>query len=158
MTAPSAVPEPKKLVTTSARQHPYQGFRFGRFGTGANEDLSKPHTTVRCGCRHSHTKGYLKFYFDGVQTASPTFYWNYWICIPAAPLPVNGSTAMSVMDQRLCISWAPHQSAYDRLFSAVWQFDAKNLANESIRFFVPPDDGCRAQNDRQVERQAQCRK
>jgi hypothetical protein len=49
------------------------------------------------------TQGYLKFYFDGVQTGQ-TFYWDYYdpndaTTYPAAP-PVNGSTAMSGMDWR----------------------------------------------------------
>jgi hypothetical protein len=50
------------------------------------------------------TQGYLKFYFDDVQTDSPTFYWNYYdpndpTTYPPPP-PVNGSTAMSGMDWR----------------------------------------------------------
>jgi hypothetical protein len=46
------------------------------------------------------TQGYLKFYMDGVQT-SQTFYWDYYdLASPPAPTPVNGSTAMSVMDLR----------------------------------------------------------
>jgi hypothetical protein len=49
------------------------------------------------------TQGYLKFYFDGVQTGQ-TFYWNYFdprepSKYPAAP-PVVGSSAMSGMDWR----------------------------------------------------------
>jgi hypothetical protein len=49
------------------------------------------------------TQGYLKFYFDDVQTGA-TFYWDYYnpndpSTYPAAP-PVNGSTAMSGMDWR----------------------------------------------------------
>jgi hypothetical protein len=46
------------------------------------------------------TQGYLKFYFDGVQTGS-TFYWNW--DNPANPFPAppqNNSSAMSGMDQR----------------------------------------------------------
>lgn len=46
------------------------------------------------------TQGYLKFYFDGVQTSEP-FVWNY--NDPAHPFPappINNSTAMSGMDQR----------------------------------------------------------
>jgi hypothetical protein len=82
--------------------NPYQGARNcrGCVAVPTGTDFSKPH---RYGClwvpATPTTRGYLKFYFDGVQTASPTFYWNYYD--PASPPPpVNGSTAMSVMDQR----------------------------------------------------------
>jgi hypothetical protein len=65
-------------------------------------NFAQPH---RYGClwvpATPSTRGYLKFYFDGVQTASPTFYWDYYNpSAPPDPVPVNGSTAMSVMDQR----------------------------------------------------------
>jgi hypothetical protein len=46
------------------------------------------------------TEGYLKFYFNGVQTGS-TFHWSYDDpAHPFPPPPVNNSTAMSGMDQR----------------------------------------------------------
>lgn len=46
------------------------------------------------------TPGYLKFYFDGMQTGA-TFYWNYNDpANPFPPPPVNNSTAMSGMDSR----------------------------------------------------------
>jgi hypothetical protein len=84
--------------------NPYQGFpgSAGSVPVPNGTDLSKPHTYGALWVPATPTtKGYLKFYFDGVQTASPTFYWNYWdAASPPPPLPVNGSTAMSVMDQR----------------------------------------------------------
>jgi hypothetical protein len=46
------------------------------------------------------TRGYLKFYFNGVQTGA-TFYWNYNDpAHPFPPVPANNFTAMSGMDQR----------------------------------------------------------
>jgi len=84
--------------------NPYRGTAgsAGSVPVPAGTNFAQPH---RYGClwvpATPTTQGYLKFYFDGVQTASPTFYWNYYDpSAPPVPPPVNGSTAMSVMDQR----------------------------------------------------------
>jgi hypothetical protein len=84
--------------------NPYQGNpgSGGSVAVPAGTDFSQPH---RYGClwvpATPTSQGYLQFFFDGVQTASPTFYWNYWNPdSPPIPVPENGSTAMSIMDQR----------------------------------------------------------
>jgi len=76
------------------------------------------------------TQGYLKFYFDGVQTGE-TFYWNYDDpAHPFAPVPVNNSSAMSGMDQRhmmMILGTGTDQPMTVQSVS-VWQVsDANNL-------------------------------
>jgi hypothetical protein len=81
------------------------------------------------------TQGYLKFYFDDVQTGA-TFYWNYYdpnhvSTYPAAP-PVNGSTAMSGMDWRhmlLILGTGTYQPMTVRSVS-VWQASGANNLTE----------------------------
>jgi hypothetical protein len=76
---------------------------LGSVPVAVGTDFSKPH---RYGClwvpATPTTQGYLKFYFDGVQTASPTFYWNYWDpANPNVPAPSSANhSAMSIIDQR----------------------------------------------------------
>src|ERR1017187_9528517 len=101
------------LVTHGAVEALYDAVRFrvAPFGFDINQivrlddrrDVAIDEFTAMIvhNSRFSVAYGYLKFYFDGVQTASPTFYWNYYDpASPPTPGPVNGSSAMSVMDQR----------------------------------------------------------
>jgi hypothetical protein len=94
-------------ATRSGTHNPYQaiGGSDGSVLVPTGTDFSQYH---KYGClwvpATPSTQGYLKFYFDDVQTDSPTFYWNYYdpndiSTYPAAP-PLNGSTAMSGMDWR----------------------------------------------------------
>jgi hypothetical protein len=81
------------------------------------------------------TQGYLKFYFDDVQTGA-TFYWDYYnpndpSTYPAAP-PVNGSTAMSGMDWRhmlLILGTGTTQPVTVQSLT-VWQASATNNLTE----------------------------
>ena len=94
-------------ATRSGTHNPYQaiGGSDGSVLVPKGTDFSQFH---KYGClwvpATPSTQGYLKFYFDDVQTDSPTFYWNYYdpndvSTYPAAP-PLDGSTAMSGMDWR----------------------------------------------------------
>jgi hypothetical protein len=77
-------------------------------------------------------QGYLKFYFDDVQTGE-TFYWNYDNpANPFPPPPVNNSTAMSGMDQRhmfLILGTGTSQPMTVQSVS-VWQASAANNLTE----------------------------
>ena len=74
------------------------------------------------------TQGYLKFYFDGVQTGQ-TYYWNYNNPNnPFAPVPVSNSTAMSGMDGRhlfLILGTGTDQPTTVKSVT-VWQASAAN--------------------------------
>jgi hypothetical protein len=99
----------------SSTSNPYEILRggVGTVPVPVGTDFSQPH---RYGClwvpATPTTLGYLQFFFDGVQTASPTYYWKYNDpANPFPPVPVNGvgpppnnstagtpGTAMSGMD------------------------------------------------------------
>jgi hypothetical protein len=89
------------------------------------------------------TQGYLKFYFDGVQTGS-TFVWNQ----PTAsqlPPPINNSTAMNGMDRRhLFLILGSGTTMPMTVHSVqVWQSSAANNVNGStvpisITTITPP--------------------
>jgi hypothetical protein len=125
---------PSSVHSTS---NPYQGVHdsAGSILIPNGTDFSQFH---KVGClwvpATPSTQGYLKFYFDDVQTGSPTFYWNYYDPNDAstypAPPPVNGSTAMSGMDWRhmlLILGTGTNQPMTVQSVS-VWQAsDANNL-------------------------------
>jgi len=126
-------------ATRSGTHNPYQaiGGSDGSVLVPKGTDFSQYH---KYGClwvpATPSTQGYLKFYFDDVQTDSPTFYWNYYdpndvSTYPAAP-PLNGSTAMSGMDWRhmLLIMGTGTDQPMTVQSVSVWQASSANNLTE----------------------------
>jgi hypothetical protein len=128
---------PSSSGHSTSNPHQSVGGSAGSVLVPARTDFSQFH---KYGClwvpATPSTQGYLKFYFDDVQTDSPTFYWNYYdpkdVSNYPAPPPVNGSTAMSGMDWRhmvLILGTGTNQPMTVQSVS-VWQASGANNLTE----------------------------
>jgi hypothetical protein len=128
---------PSSSGHSTSNPHQSVGGSAGSVLVPARTDFSQFH---KYGClwvpATPSTQGYLKFYFDDVQTDSPTFYWNYYdptdVSNYPAPPPINGSTAMSAMDWRhmvLILGTGTNQPMTVQSVS-VWQASGANNLTE----------------------------